>query len=265
MNKKETEADFASLSSTFRKFFLRGGRREGARRLFTNKHLMKNSTKILFVHIPKTAGISVYRSLADAVGADHAIRFSRNSEEERKKYLSMTETEIRSYNLLSGHFPLSFFLRQPIPDYKPVTVLRNPVDRELSAYFYIKTVPSHPRNTSSFRSLSLYQYLDRSEKSGRTNPQCMCVCGEKSFEKAKQVIDEQFFLAAPLEYIKDFSVVLGKQLGISVNQPAKVNKTAFRLTADEIHPDIIARFESLTREDKKLYRYVKEKFEKEFL
>ncbi len=235
-------------------------------RSFVNRYTMANNDKILFVHIPKTAGISIYNALAEAVGGhDRAIRFPRNSEEEREKYLSMTRTEVRSYNLLSGHFPLPFFLRQPISDYKAVTVFRNPVDRELSAYFYIKTDPDHPLNTEWFRSLNLYQYIEHRQEKGNANPQCLFMCGERSFEKARKAVDEQLFLTAPLDYVKDFLEVLAKRLEIPINPPERANKTSFRLTVDEIHPDIKAGFESLTREDQKLYEYVKEKFEKEFL
>lgn len=230
-----------------------------------NPHPAEDQARLLFVHIPKTAGISVYNALAEALGVDRSIRFPRNSEEEREKFLTMPEEQLRSYRLLSGHFPIPFFLRRPVSDYNPVTILRNPVDRELSAYFYIKTDPDHPLNTDWFRSLDLYQYIEHRQKNGNANAQCLFVCGERSFEKAKKAVDEQFFLTAPLDYVKDFFTVLENKLNIPLQQPVRSNKTAFRLSVDEIHPDIKSGFASLTREDLKLYMYVKAKFEKEFL
>lgn len=226
---------------------------------------MKNDVRVLFVHIPKTAGISVYNALADAIGRDHSIRFATNSNVDRENYLKMTENEIRKLRLLSGHFPLPFFLKKPISDFKLISVLRNPIDRELSAYFYVKTQPKHPLNTKWFKTLDLYRYLDHREQQGNINPQCMHICGERLFEKAKLTIEKEYFLVAPLDYIDPFINVLENKFQFPIRTPKHVNKTAFRLTASEVHPDIRKRFELLTEDDLKLYTYVKEKFASEFL
>jgi hypothetical protein len=222
---------------------------------------MSDDPRILFLHIPKTAGISLFQALSKVMKDKKSLRFADGSDANRQKYTHMTVDEVRQYHLLSGHFPLHFFLKQPIGDYKVITLLRDPIDRELSAYFYMKTWKKHPKHYE-ISSMNLYQFLDHRKKQG-VNRQCWQICGDMSFEKAKKVVDEQIYLAATVESIQRFCRVLESRLGLPTIELKHENKTAFRLKAEEIHPDIISRFRAQSEEDLKLYQYVKEKFEKE--
>ena len=58
---------------------------------------MSNDAKILFVHVQKAGGISLFRALAIAVGKEKSLRFVDASEPNREKYLQMTEEEIEWY------------------------------------------------------------------------------------------------------------------------------------------------------------------------
>lgn len=225
---------------------------------------MTESQRILFVHIPKSAGISLYRAFAKIFGEDKSIRFADGSEENKNKYLTMTKEEVRNYRLISGHFPLPFFLNKPINDYKIITVVRNPIDRELSAYYYMKTWAQHPRH-NVVQKMNLYEYADSRENQSRRNLQCWHIANKGSFEEAKKILEEKVFLSAPLEYIKPFCKTLQSRLNLPEINLAYENVTSFRFSANELHPEIIKRFEKLTEEDFLLYKYVKEKFEQEVL
>jgi hypothetical protein len=223
---------------------------------------MSGDSRILFVHVPKSAGMSVFNGLAKAIGSKRSLRFVDGSEANKEKYLAMTDEEVRNFHLLSGHFALPFFLKKPVQDYKIITVVRKPIDRELSAYFYMKTWEKHPRH-AQIKKMDLYHYLEQRERKGVKNPQCWHVCGTASFEKARDAIDERYFMVASLEQLLDFCRILEKRLNLAPVVPMHDNRTSFRLTAEEIHPALLKRFEALTQGDLKLYHYVKEKFEKE--
>jgi hypothetical protein len=221
--------------------------------------------RILFVHVPKTAGMSLYYALARLVGERSAIRFAEGSKAVRERYLAMDDQELRRHRLISGHLPLHVFMQKPLDDYRLITLVRDPIERELSAYFYVKTWDKHPRH-ETMRDMDLYQYLDeRERKAGSRNLQCRVVGGAPSFEAARRAIDERYMLAAPVEYLDQFCAHLARRLGSAPLKLERSNVTSFRMSAAEVHPGIIERFRRLTRGDRELYRYVKAKFEREVL
>jgi hypothetical protein len=88
--------------------------------------------KIVFLHIPKTAGQSIHAALVDACG-ETAVCPARVNEH----LLKMSIPQLNQYQVFSGH--LDWALLDCIEGPKYVfTVLREPKDRILSFYFYLR-------------------------------------------------------------------------------------------------------------------------------
>lgn len=225
---------------------------------------MNEHPHLLFLHIPKTAGISLFYALKKIYGNENTLRYDVLSIENRNKYLSMPHEELYKFRFITGHFTLPVFKSKNISNYKIITVLRDPVDRELSAYFYVKTETKHPLY-EKFKNMDLYQYLDHFEKNGIRNFQCWQLCEKPSFEAAKEVIDQDIFLAATNENMIDFYKILQYRMNLPEIEVMHRNKTSFRLSAKELHPDIIQQLRKYTEEDYKLYLYVKNRFREKTL
>ncbi len=89
--------------------------------------------KIVFLHIPKTAGQSVHQFLLDALPARNFCPARVN---EQIKAMKMTEVE--QYSVFSGHFDWDYFDFMDPKETFFFTVLREPMDRILSFYFFLR-------------------------------------------------------------------------------------------------------------------------------
>ncbi len=88
--------------------------------------------KIFFLHLPKTAGQSIHAALSDAFGND-AICPARVN----KQVVLMSVSELNRYRVFSGHLDWSL-LDCVRGERFTFTILRKPVDRILSFYFYLR-------------------------------------------------------------------------------------------------------------------------------
>jgi len=89
-------------------------------------------TKIVFLHIPKTAGQSVHAALVNGFGEENVAPARVNEQLAR-----MTISELNRYKVFSGHLDWSLLDCIKGPKYV-FTILREPMDRILSFYFFLR-------------------------------------------------------------------------------------------------------------------------------
>src|SRR5947208_16662837 len=90
------------------------------------------ASNLVFLHIPKTAGQSVHEFLKKIVGPG-AVAPARVNDQ----LYGLSVPELRRYRVVSGH--LDWALLDCVREPKFVfTILRNPVDRILSFYFFLR-------------------------------------------------------------------------------------------------------------------------------
>lgn len=87
--------------------------------------------KLAFVHLPKTAGQSVHQFLVDRFGKDKIC-----SARVQQQLGDIRVSELQNKTVFSGHFDLSLIDILPGRVFS-FTVLRDPMDRLLSFYFYL--------------------------------------------------------------------------------------------------------------------------------
>ena len=94
------------------------------------------AASIIFLHIPKTAGQSIHVLLQHMFGAEQVSSARVNVHLAR-----MTIPQIRRHRIYSGHFDWPLLDCLPEPRFT-FTVLRDPMERILSYYFYLRSQAS---------------------------------------------------------------------------------------------------------------------------
>lgn len=105
-----------------------------------------------FVHIPKTAGSSFRRELANTLRPNYNVHVDRDPQSEpRRQSIEGATQEFnlrlkeRTFRFASGHIPISL-LKAHVDtwhEFKLITMLREPALRAVSDYRY-QTTPAHP-------------------------------------------------------------------------------------------------------------------------
>lgn len=103
----------------------------------TNFDILSNSL-VVFLHIEKTAGMTIRRMLFDIYGREQVLEILYMS-----SYFG-EEIPIGHHKAICGHFHANSHLYDQLPyPFVHFTILRNPIDRVLSEYYYFKEQPKH--------------------------------------------------------------------------------------------------------------------------
>jgi hypothetical protein len=101
--------------------------------LWTSDCTLPNHPNVVFLHIPKTAGQSVHSFLVHLFGQS-AVAPARVNEQ----LIQMSIPQIRQYTVFSGHMDWALLDCIESPRFV-FTILREPTDRILSFYFYLRS------------------------------------------------------------------------------------------------------------------------------
>lgn len=220
--------------------------------------------KVAFLHIPKTAGTSIRVALQEAFGADNCYVLGLNEpwQEFRKNAKAHADTPV-----LAGHFTMNDIRRVPGPR-KTFTVLRDPVERVLSWYGYLRRreeTALHEWASSNDAETFIEKCYD-AVMAGDTSPQgmnareamdgmCRRFHHEGTFEAASSIIKQRRVLLLDQDQLDAQAARLEAFVGAKLELP-RVNVTQ-QHERTPIPESVRTRIAEINREDRKLYEVVK--------
>lgn len=213
---------------------------------------MAAGSKIFFFHIPKCAGTSVWRYLGKIYG--HRRMFQIANAEDVKAFNDMALSSLQDYAVIGGHHFLSTY-RDRLGDfdgYYRVTAVRDPIDRLISFYNFIRKDRRHPRfeqvRTSTFEEFSL---------SEAPNSQTQLLTGGENFEEAAEILDGWFDYYTTTERADELMHKLSEIGNVPVRRALHKNASTKKVKRDTVEPALISRLQQIHGTDLRLYEHAR--------
>lgn len=222
---------------------------------------------VIFLHLPKTAGTTLNRlieweyPLTEMYSVDPVL-----FEWSYARLRNLPKKRLRKTRIFKGHmlFGLHEVLPQPATY---ITVLRNPVDRVLSAYYFMRGYKLHPLYWKLRRNKwSLEEYVERTT---RDNVQCKIIanaayhepCTQEIMERALQHLDRYFSVVGLSERFEESLALMKLRFGWQLKSYSAFNVTRSRPKRQDLPQTSLDMIAERNRFDVALYRHATKLFE----
>ena len=229
---------------------------------------------VIFLHVPKAAGSTLYRIIdrqykPTAIFAIDGKRVRESVDE----FKNLPKTQREGIKFLKGH--MYFGLHESLPQPSTyITILRDPVERIISHYYYVLRSPDHylyKKVTS--QNMSLKDYVCSGISTELDNGQTRLVsgleqtvfdcekCSANVLELAKMNLRNHFAVVGLSERFDETLILLQKAFAYKIPFYLKKNVTNNRPLKENISQDTVKYIEEYNQLDIELYDYAKTNFE----
>ena len=228
------------------------------------------SSKILFDHLPKCGGSSLHKYLEDHYPKRKIFTTNGNNPSASvDEFRNYPQSKRHGYDLVKGHLA-NQLIDYVHPDCLKVTVLRDPIDRIVSHYYYAKRSPQHYLYAKIHESaMSLEDYVTSGLSEELRNWYTTHFSGlkvadaednpEKSINDTLEVMVQKYDLIGFLDEYSSFTDTLRDQAKLRLSyQNRKVNVTQGRLAINDVHQSTISKIEQINQLDIVLYSKLKD-------
>ncbi len=219
---------------------------------------MSNQRKIIFLHLPKTAGTSLVNILHQEYRLENSALLAGDDQE------AITKAIKEEKLFIHGHFSYNLIEKLNDPDYFKATLLRDASDRVISRYVHL-AYSKEPRLREEFyRYKSFEDYL---ESSFADNWQCRMLSGiwheervdETVFRKALANLSK-FDWIATAEDMPEAALDLSLKLGFESYYQPRLNRRKSEDLWQQVDRDYRLAIESLNAFDQKLVDFARRSY-----
>lgn len=220
----------------------------------------------IFQHIPKTAGTSLVFEISQLLSPYCNIHAPFDDPEADRNQLMIrsiddfVSTHIRrSYRFASGHLNLLHRrrIREALPDTRFFSILRDPVERLISAYRYMST-PRHPPFREHLANYPTIEDFVADRRHANILTRFLGPTAQADLEKTSRYISDNYcFIGFVEDYDLTFRFLTFLMTGTAITPTARKNETALSdsnntLITDRVRAQIIEQ----NRKDVELYQYI---------
>ena len=212
--------------------------------------------RVLLVHIPKTAGISLVSALEAWAGHDRSLRFP-NGGVDFPAWRDLPAARLSQLRLISGHLAWPLFRRRDLGGWAPITLIREPLARTLSVYTFVRQTKAHPWYEQVSR-MDLDTFLGwLAERPPNLDQQTRFLTDSGDPDAAFAVLGDELTLAASLEHLEEFAAELSSLIGHRIALRHQ-NRSRERIDPTRLPASTQAALRALNERDLQLYARVRD-------
>jgi hypothetical protein len=219
----------------------------------------------LFLHVPKTAGSSLYSIFRTVLKPPELLKLHPNCES-LVRFNGLPNRYLTRLKILYGHVDVQL-AKQIVPLQQCVTLLRDPVDRIVSYYAFAKHMNSGLCSELARRT-SITQWIDALRLpetdngmvrrfSGALPEAGIGACTGQMLERAKANL-AQFAFVGLTDRFDEFYALLANRLGLPMRTYVAAKVNAKRPRFDQLPAATLAELERRNELDRELYRFGEE-------
>lgn len=235
---------------------------------------MTDSRRLIFTHIPKTGGTSL-RAVLGRHYPRHTVHFKDNNNYLNARHiLTLPQAERDGLRLIAGH--LSYGIHAYLTGESVyITLLRDPVKRLISNYFFARSLPHHKQHENAMR-LSLEEFVqDPLQNQAVTRalygftfdptnpapPTDMLTLPPDALDIAKRHLSEQYAVVGITEHFDTSLMLMKKALGWGNVTYMSRNITKSDDSRQKLSPETVAVVKQACAMDVDLYQHALSVFE----
>ncbi len=228
---------------------------------------------VIFLHLAKTAGSTMFDIVQRQYEPHDIYTVGYTSEITERTFRVLSEAERGKYPLVNGH--MRFGLHEYIPrPCRYFTVLRDPVERIVSYYYFIQRAPkhhSHDRIMVEGMSLQEWVACDDFWELDNGQMRIMCAdedvpvggCTEDMLRRAKENLAQEFAVVGLTERFDETLLLLRREFGWKELFYKRRNVTATRPTVADVPQAAIDAIVERNWMDIEMYRFAQELFDEQ--
>jgi hypothetical protein len=236
---------------------------------------MSNKKTAIYIHIPKTGG-STLQGIINRQYKNKEI-FNVRNDRETKNYIELNEEQKKQIKILKGHMAFGHHKSFPNPnDVSYFTLLRDPVKRVISNYYFILERPSHRlHNEIAQNNYSLKDYVTSGIALNTENAQIRLLsnniytphneCTKQMLKNVKANVEKHFSVVGINEMYDETIVMLQKYYNWKIPYYTRKNITKSKPKITEIDDSTLKVIADFNELDNKLYIWAKNRLKTQIL